>query len=79
MNLRRALLIAVAVCAVAIGSISFGMLGLADTGVEQTAAACARCGDGVCARSCENERTCPADCKAVKSAAEMSSTHDQPR
>ena len=27
-----------------------------------TAASCARCGDGVCARSCENERTCPADC-----------------
>ncbi len=26
------------------------------------AAACARCGDGYCARSCENERTCPADC-----------------
>ena len=22
----------------------------------------ARCGDGYCARSCENERTCPADC-----------------
>lgn len=27
-----------------------------------TAASCARCGDGYCARSCENERTCPADC-----------------
>lgn len=27
--------------------------------------ACARCGDGVCARSCENERSCPRDC-AVK-------------
>lgn len=26
------------------------------------AAACARCGDGYCARSCENEFTCPADC-----------------
>lgn len=26
------------------------------------AARCARCGDGYCARSCENERTCPADC-----------------
>lgn len=29
---------------------------------QSVAAACARCGDGVCARSCENERTCPADC-----------------
>ena len=26
--------------------------------------ACARCGDGVCARSCENERSCPKDCAA---------------
>lgn len=26
------------------------------------AASCQRCGDGYCARSCENERTCPADC-----------------
>lgn len=23
---------------------------------------CQRCGDGFCARSCENERTCPQDC-----------------
>ncbi len=27
-----------------------------------TASSCQRCGDGYCARSCENERTCPADC-----------------
>lgn len=26
------------------------------------AARCQRCGDGYCARSCENELTCPADC-----------------
>ena len=29
---------------------------------------CQRCGDGYCARSCENEFTCPADC-APKTAA----------
>lgn len=23
---------------------------------------CARCGDGVCAKSCENAQTCPRDC-----------------
>lgn len=26
------------------------------------ASRCQRCGDGYCARSCENEFTCPADC-----------------
>jgi hypothetical protein len=30
------------------------------------AASCQRCGDGYCAPSCENERTCPADCRATK-------------
>ncbi len=24
--------------------------------------ACARCGDGVCAKSCENATSCPKDC-----------------
>ncbi len=83
MKVRRMLLIAVAAGAVAIGSITFGLSGRAGAGANacgtqtQTAAACARCGDGVCARSCENERSCPADCKAVvseteKAVAEMS-------
>ena len=62
MNLRRVLMIAAAVSAIAAGSLSFGLPGRADIGVERTAAACAICGDGVCARSCENERTCPRDC-----------------
>lgn len=61
MNLRRALLIAAAVCAVGFGSISFG-LPWPDGGGAPTAAACARCGDGVCARSCENKYSCPQDC-----------------
>lgn len=37
----------------------------AGSGEEQRAAAaarCQKCGDGYCARSCENEFTCPADC-----------------
>lgn len=25
-------------------------------------ASCQKCGDGYCAKSCENERTCPQDC-----------------
>jgi hypothetical protein len=61
MNLRRTLLIVAAVLAIAFGAISFGLVRLAGGG-EPTAAACAICGDGVCARSCENERTCPRDC-----------------
>ena len=32
-------------------------------------ASCQRCGDGYCAPSCENERTCPADCRSTKLAA----------
>ena len=29
---------------------------------SQERTACQRCGDGICARSCDNERTCPQDC-----------------
>ncbi|HEX8129091.1 MAG TPA: hypothetical protein VF527_08325 [Pyrinomonadaceae bacterium] len=29
---------------------------------ERDGAACARCGDGVCARSCESATSCPRDC-----------------
>jgi hypothetical protein len=35
------------------------------------AASCQRCGDGYCAPSCENERTCPADCRATRLAAPL--------
>lgn len=75
-KVRKMLLIAAAAGAFAIGSITLGLRGQAGAGANacgtetQTAAACARCGDGVCARSCENERTCPADCKAVASETE---------
>ena len=60
MNLRRTLLIVVAVLAIVFGAISFGVLG---GGVgETTAGACQICGDGYCAPRCENKYTCPTDC-----------------
>ncbi len=64
MSLRRTLLIVVAVLAIAFGAASLGLVGFGGVG-EPTAGACARCGDGVCARSCENATTCPRDCGAT--------------
>ena len=61
MRLRRILLIVAAVLVIAFGAISFGLTGTGG-GVEPTAAACAICGDGVCAKSCENKYSCPRDC-----------------
>jgi hypothetical protein len=63
MNLRRTLLIVATFLAIVFGVISFGML----AGGETTAGACARCGDGVCAKSCENKYSCPQDCGGVPS------------
>jgi hypothetical protein len=57
MKYLRATLIALALAAAAIGFAAVGGIS-----VEQGAAACQKCGDGYCARSCENERTCPQDC-----------------
>jgi len=59
MRLRRTLLIVAAVLAIVFGVISLGMLA---GGGETTAGACQRCGDGYCAKSCENKYTCPQDC-----------------
>lgn len=62
MKYLRATLIAVAFAAVSIG---FGAAGAVDKSrgePQQSAASCQRCGDGYCARSCENAQTCPADC-----------------
>ncbi len=59
MRLRRTLLIVAAVSAIAFGAISFGVVG---GGGETTAGACQICGDGYCAKSCENKYTCPRDC-----------------
>ena len=67
MKRLRATLIAAVIGIAAFGS-GIGNFGAASTkdssGSEQTQVtrACARCGDGVCAKSCENKTTCPADC-----------------
>jgi hypothetical protein len=63
----RASLIAVVFATVGIG-IGYNQSHVATaTDTElQTPAACARCGDGQCQRSCgENEKTCPRDCGGV--------------
>ena len=61
MRLRRLLLIVVAAFAITMGAFSYG-LPLLNGGCEPTAGACQRCGDGYCAKSCENKYTCPQDC-----------------
>lgn len=61
MNLRRTLLVVVAVLTIAFGAISFGLPRFVG-GCETTAGACQICGDGYCAKSCENQYTCPRDC-----------------
>ena len=83
MSLRRTLLIAAAVCAVAAGSLSYGptrpaggdALACGDE-TRAAAAACARCGDGVCARSCETAASCPRDCGGVPSTVDASATQN---
>jgi hypothetical protein len=68
MKRLRATLIALAICAASVGISVYGSFGVASTkdnnGSEQAqvTTACARCGDGVCAKSCENATTCPRDC-----------------
>lgn len=59
MKYLRATMIVLALAAVSVG---FGAASAIDLGGEQEPAACQKCGDGYCARSCENERTCPQDC-----------------
>ena len=44
-------------------SIGLGAANAIDTSrAEDGRSFCARCGDGVCAKSCENAQTCPRDC-----------------
>jgi hypothetical protein len=64
MKLLRTSIFAIALSAVSIG-FAYAQFGVARTtdNQPQTPAACARCGDGQCQRSCgENEKTCPRDC-----------------
>jgi hypothetical protein len=60
MRLRRTLLIIVAVLTIAFGALALPWH--TGGGNDAKAAACAICGDGVCAKSCENKYSCPRDC-----------------
>ena len=62
MKYLRAIAIAVAFAAVSIG---FGAASAIEKNSEQGASFCQRCGDGYCAKSCENAQTCPQDCGPV--------------
>jgi hypothetical protein len=62
MKYLRATLIAVAFAAVSIGFRAASTADKSSVEQQQGAASCQRCGDGYCARSCENAQTCPADC-----------------
>ena len=55
MKYLRAIAIAVAFAAVSIG---FGAASAIEKNSEQGASFCQRCGDGYCAKSCENAQTC---------------------
>lgn len=63
MKLRRMLLVAAAMCAVAFGTMSLS-LPIGDSGQSCfSAGACGRCGDGQCVKSCgETAQSCPRDC-----------------
>lgn len=57
--------LALSVVSIGLGYAHFGVARATDSG-PQTAAACAKCGDGQCQRSCgENEKSCPRDCGGV--------------
>jgi hypothetical protein len=67
MKTLRASLIAIALSAVSIG-VGYAQFRVASASDNepQTPAACAKCGDGQCQRSCgENEKSCPRDCGGV--------------
>ncbi len=66
MKYLRLTLIAVALAAASIG---LGVANTIDKGAPEAsdASRCARCGDGVCAKSCENALSCPQDCGGVPS------------
>lgn len=67
--MRSRRLIPVSLCFLLV--VAVALPGFAESPADDrvTAASCQRCGDGYCARSCENERTCPADCAPQTSAA----------
>jgi hypothetical protein len=61
MKYLRVTTIAVTLAAASIG---IGVAAVTRSSAEsQDRTFCQRCGDGICAKSCENEWTCPQDCK----------------
>lgn len=67
MKFLRASLIALTLSAITV-AVGYSQYGVANVTANepQAAAACARCGDGQCQRSCgENAVTCPRDCGGV--------------
>ena len=57
--------IALSLISIGLGYAHFGVARATDN-ESQMPAACAKCGDGQCQRSCgENERSCPRDCGGV--------------
>ena len=69
MTSRKLSLSAVALCFVVVVSFALPVFTETPSNERVAAASCQRCGDGYCAQSCENERTCPADCRSTKLAA----------
>jgi hypothetical protein len=60
MKYLRVTMIALALAAASIG---IGVAAIDKTSAEtQGTNFCQRCGDGFCAKSCENAQTCPRDC-----------------
>jgi len=60
MKYLRVTMIALALAAASVG---FGVAAIDKTSAEsQGRTSCQICGDGYCAKSCENAQTCPRDC-----------------
>lgn len=60
MKYLRVTMIALALAAASVG---FGVAAIDKSSAEsQGTSFCQRCGDGYCAKSCENAQTCPQDC-----------------
>ena len=67
MNISKILMATMATLVIGVGSAFYVSATFADNascvkGTEVAAESCARCGDGVCARSCETATSCPRDC-----------------
>lgn len=55
-------LLVLTLCLVVVALVAVATENVQSSSDQTTLSACARCGDGVCARSCENEFSCPRDC-----------------